>query len=38
MRAEDVIVGAEEERHADRGRFLADRKMGRAGVVVGHAL
>ncbi len=38
MRAEDVIVGRQRERHADRRRFLADREVRGTGVIVGDAL
>ena len=34
VRAEDEIVGRQVEGHADRRRFLADREVGRAAVVV----
>ncbi len=38
VRAEDVVVGRQRERHADRRGLLANREVGRPRVVVGHAL
>ena len=35
MRAEDVVVDVEQVGLADGGRFLTDRKVGRAAVIVG---
>ena len=38
VRAEDVVVGRQRERHADRRRLLPDREVRRSGVVVRDAL
>jgi hypothetical protein len=38
VRAVNMVVGSQRERHADGGRLLSDRQVRRAGVIISHAL